>query len=448
MRNKKIFITGMHCVSCEKLLNYEFREIKGVKDVKVNRKKNWAEIYYADYEPKFDDLKTAARKYGYDAFENETELKAAGKKKINWSEYISAIFIVVAILFFYKILEDSGIIGGLNVKSSQINYVVAFLIGLVASISSCLAVVGSVVIAFAEKYQTKGKTFYQSSVRPNLYFHIGRLGTFFVLGGILGLVGGEINISGNFISIYTILIALIMAWLGLNILGLLPSLSAAGIKMPGKLTAKWDALKQSENAAAPFILGGLSFFLPCGFTQSMQIFALTSGSFLTGAFSLFLFALATVPSLMIVGITASWTRSRGMSVLQKVGGILILIFAIFTLNSGLALKGVAGNVLTTNKTEEKQQPAPAPSEAQTLKMSVMASSFEPSVLKIKKGIPVKWVINGDRISGCTSRIIVPSLNISRALSAGENVITFTPSQSGEIPFSCGMGMVRGKFVVE
>lgn len=81
-------------------------------------------------------------------------------------------------------------------------------------------------------------------------------------------------------------------------------------------------------------------------------------------------------------------------------------------------------------------------------MDVGASSFSPNVFTLKAGVPVRWIINGKNLSGCTNEIIVPDLNISKKLIRGENVLTFTPIQKGTINFSCWMGMVRGKFIVE
>ena len=81
-------------------------------------------------------------------------------------------------------------------------------------------------------------------------------------------------------------------------------------------------------------------------------------------------------------------------------------------------------------------------------MSVTSRGFEPSSLKIKKNVPVKWVVKGDEVSGCTNKIVIPSLNIAKNIKTGENIISFVPADAGEIPFSCGMGMVRGKFIVE
>jgi len=81
-------------------------------------------------------------------------------------------------------------------------------------------------------------------------------------------------------------------------------------------------------------------------------------------------------------------------------------------------------------------------------MSVTSRGFEPGSLKIKKGTPVRWIIRGVSVSGCTNQIIIPSLDIAKNISSGENIISFVPPDVREIPFSCGMGMVRGKFILE
>ena len=83
-----------------------------------------------------------------------------------------------------------------------------------------------------------------------------------------------------------------------------------------------------------------------------------------------------------------------------------------------------------------------------VEMHVTYRGFQPNIIKVKKEIPVTWKIWGDQVTPCTDRIIVPSLNITRAVNSGENIIQFTPTAAGEIPFSCWMGMVRGKFTVE
>lgn len=444
---KKIYIKGMHCVACEKILEDELMRVPFVKEVKADRKRGEVEIRYGEREPNTLAIKEMVEKIGYEASEESFNAQEKNIKK-NVAQWLNAILIVLLLFFIYRIFQNFEIVDRINIQGTELTYSIAFLVGLVASVSTCLAIVGGVVIAFSEKYKSEGRGFYENAIKPNILFHIGRLTTFFVLGGLLGLIGGEINISGNFIAIFTIIIAIIMGLLGLNILGIIPSISNFGLKMPKKITQKWSVFKNSEHKMAPLFLGGLTFFLPCGFTQSMQIFALTSGSFFTGGIILLLFALGTVPALLILGITTSWAKGRGVVVFQKVAGIIIILFAIYTLNSGLALRGANNNVF------QKQIPAPTKLEEnkngdeQVIRMKITSQGFAPNTLKIKKGVPVKWIIDGNQVSSCTNKIIVPSLNISKNISKGENVVTFTPDKVGEIPFSCWMGMVRGKFIVE
>jgi len=87
--------------------------------------------------------------------------------------------------------------------------------------------------------------------------------------------------------------------------------------------------------------------------------------------------------------------------------------------------------------------------AQTVEMHVKYSGWDPATIHIKAGARVTWIIWGDEVSSCTNRIVVPSLNISQALTSGKNVITFTaPTAAGTVPFSCWMGMVRGTIIVD
>ncbi len=453
---KKIYAQGMHCVACEKVLEDELSKVPFVKSVLANRKTGVVEIGYTVHEPNSLALEEIIKKIGYDVVK---EASAPFKKpKTSLNDWLSAFLLALLILLGIHTVQNLGLIPSLGAANDPASLGVSFLIGLTASISSCLAVVGGVVIAFSEKYQTQEKSFLKGAALPNLFFHIGRVGAFFLLGGLLGFLGGQVNISGSFLSGYTIFIAVIMFILALNILGLAPSVASLGLAMPKKFTAHWTALKESNHKAAPFVLGALSFFLPCGFTQSMQLFALASGSFWTGGLVLLFFALGTLPVLLALGIAVSWTKNRKTVIFQKAAGMLVLLFALYTLSSGLALSGMKGNIFSTDNNTFASKNTPAEknvttkagddANAQVVKTTLDASSFNPSIIKIKKGVPVKWIINGDHTSSCTSKIIIPSLNIAQSISAGDNVVTFTPDKVGEIPFSCWMGMVRGKFIVE
>jgi sulfite exporter TauE/SafE/copper chaperone CopZ len=460
MKSAKVYVGGMHCDACSTLITSQFKKVAGVRGVKVDLGAQTAEIYYDNPAPSVAALRARAEKYGYTV--STSRPAATRQKSIPLWQWTVAALIAGGMVKLFTLLQSSGLMSALGTTSAGASYGVALLVGVVASLSTCLAVVGAIVIAFAETYQAApGESAASAVVRPNVLFHLGRIATFAVLGGFLGLIGGELSLTGRFMSVLTMAVAVIMLLLGLNILGFAPSLTRLGIKMPARLTAGMDRMKTSRSPVMPLALGGLTFFLPCGFTQSMQIMALGSGSIVRGALIMGLFAIGTLPVLFTAGITASWTRQHKVVIVQKAAGLLVIAFALFTLSSGARLFGFTGRVTpgataTTQTTTTPPATTPPattppttpPTTSQRIEMHIKYSGFEPAVLHAKKGVPVTFAVFGDQVSGCTSRIIIPSLNISMDVGPGENDITFTPTATGRIPYSCWMGMVRGTIIVD
>ncbi len=71
--------------------------------------------------------------------------------------------------------------------------------------------------------------------------------------------------------------ALVMILLGADLVGIFRQ---SKITLPAGIFQMFK--KMEHKTFTPIIIGVGTFFLPCGFTQSMQIAALSSGSFLTG----------------------------------------------------------------------------------------------------------------------------------------------------------------------
>lgn len=84
---------------------------------------------------------------------------------------------------------------------------------------------------------------------------------------------------------------------------------------------------------------------------------------------------------------------------------------------------------------------------QEVSMVVSEFGYEPALLTIQSGVPVRWKVDGTKASGCTSVMTIPSLDIVKPLTAGENIIEFTAPTKGQLAFMCSMGMVRGTFNV-
>ncbi|MFN3919268.1 MAG: cupredoxin domain-containing protein, partial [Methylohalobius sp.] len=84
---------------------------------------------------------------------------------------------------------------------------------------------------------------------------------------------------------------------------------------------------------------------------------------------------------------------------------------------------------------------------QVIRMEVLAGGYQPNHFVLKHGVPVKWVIEGKELTGCNRIILVPKLNLEIELKPGTQVIEFTPTEIGTIPWSCWMGMMHGTFEV-
>ena len=77
------------------------------------------------------------------------------------------------------------------------------------------------------------------------------------------------------------------------------------------------------------------------------------------------------------------------------------------------------------------------------------SGYDPDVIVVKRGKPVRLHFNRQESALCSEMVIFDRINQSARLPEGETVtIEFTPQQAGEIPFQCQMGMIHGKLIVE
>jgi hypothetical protein len=205
------------------------------------------------------------------------------------------------------------------------------------------------------------------------------------------------------------------------------------------------------------VAGGLTFFLPCGFTQAMQIYALSSGNFWSGALIMALFALGTAPALFGLGALTTVFSGKKSQLFFKVVGVGVIILAIVNINSGFRLLGWAG--FKTNSTvvdksinqdwqsQVERSGVQIINGVQIVKMVESARGYSPNKFVIKKGLPVKWMIDAQNAFSCASSLLVPSLKIQKNLTPGENIIEFTPQKSGRLNFSCSMGMYGGYFEV-
>lgn len=440
-----LHIKGMHCASCEILLEKELMKIDKVQKCKLSHKKGTLDIS-CEGEMPYEQIEKAVEKCGYHIAKKDEEKYE--KKKMTFDDYAQIVIIFIGVAAIAWFLQKIEITKFFPEFGNNAGVMVALLLGVVASLSTCLILIGGIVLSFGNMYQVKedAKHPWLSRSLPHLYFHIGRIGGFALLGGILGLIGSKINYSLSFTGYLTIIVAIIMLYIGLQILGFLPSITKFGFHLPKSLSKKIQKLENSNNPLTPMVIGVLTFLLPCGFTQSMQVAAIASGGFISGALIMGAFAIGTFPALFSIGLGSSYAKKSKFKFVNRVIGIVVVFFALFSLNSGLVLSGSNFTLDFWSQGGESGQ-VEIVDGVQVVKMNV-DWTFEPNEFVIKKDIPVRWEIEGVNISGCSNEIAIPSMGLSKKIEIGENILEFTPDETGTLPFSCWMGMLGGKFIVE
>ncbi|MEI8230911.1 MAG: sulfite exporter TauE/SafE family protein [Candidatus Peregrinibacteria bacterium] len=466
----KLRISGMHCGSCEILLERKFKNLSGVQSSRLNYRKGTA---YLEVDPSnvpsqetIQAILSAAH-YSLVSIDGinveSTPSESTDPRSVSpqWLHIGGALLIIFAL---YKLLQTFDLLSLAPSTSGALTYGGVFVIGLVAGSSSCLAVTGGLLLSMAATYHEAHRSATtMQKLQPLLQFNVGRVIGYTLLGGVVGFLGQSITLTPTITAGMSIAVALIMLYLALSILHIIPK-DSFPIRPP-KALSHWIAdLSQNRNPVAPFVLGALTFFLPCGFTQSLQATALASGSPVSGALIMGTFALGTMPAL--IGISAITSSAKGSfsKYFLTFAGSLVLVLSLFNLQSGLALAGVdvrlpfdaqspvADTLPTPTPTNvpnpnPRSKTLPPTASVQEVSMAVTSYGYQPSDLTITAGTPVRFHVDGTNARGCTQGFTIPSLGIQKVLAAGDNVFEFTPTSPGRIPFSCSMGMVRGSFTV-
>jgi hypothetical protein len=247
--------------------------------------------------------------------------------------------------------------------------------------------------------------------------------------------------------------AVLMIATGLNILQRGPKwLRSLQPRPPTFLSHKILDASGKERPFMPFLMGSATFFLPCGFTQALQLYVLGTGSATTGALVMLAFSLGTLPALLALGAATTYSKGNFGRRLLKFSGALVLVLGLYNFNNSFTILGLPtpGNFLAMKSSAKGRVTATGTywdGQYQVAQMEVAYGGYNPAEFVVQEGLPVKWEIAGEAVEGCLSVIQIPKFGVRKRLLQGDNEIVFTPTSSGEAVFSCSMGMFRGKFIV-
>lgn len=440
-------IKGMHCRSCELLIEENLKSVPGVKKVGVNYKTGKAEVFIEKksgmearefVEDISETIRQVVKDTGYDIGYKDT---------LEWisqdqDDYINLLYGVLILSALYFGAQSLGLFN-LDVNSGDTGFFVALMVGLVAGVSTCMALVGGLVLGISAQHaEAHPEISAKQKFTPHLYFNLGRVLGFGLLGGVLALLGSVARPSAGTLGVMTIIIGGVMMFLGLKLVEIFPFLKDKSISLPKSISKFLGIQKEQKEYShkGSFITGALTFFLPCGFTQAMQLYAVSSGSFFDGALIMSLFALGTAPGLLGIGGLASIFKGRKARVFFATTGLAVILLGWVNISNGSQL-------VSQGKALGVASGAIASLGVQEIKMTQSGSGYSPNTFTVEKGKKVRWIITSTAPFSCASSLVVPKYNISKGLVKGENIIEFTPAETGEVPFSCSMGMYRGKFTV-
>lgn len=333
-------VHGMHCNSCVLMTESGLGDLPNITHVKSSLKNHSVEVT-GDFGDKTEEqiaeeLTVPLKSHGY------TVSVERQRHNAKWGDFKIAVPIALSFAVLFVVLQKMGIVN--LVSAGNVTYGTAFVIGIIASLSTCMAVVGGLVLSMSATFAKEGDhstSFKTGKIKPQLMFHAGRIASFFVLGGVIGAIGSAFTLNTSATFILSLIIGIVMLILGINLLDTFHFAKKLQPSMPRFITKHAHGVSKFNHTLTPLLVGVATFFLPCGFTQSMQLYTLTTGNFLTGGLTMLAFALGTLPVLALISFSSfSIQKSSKAGIFWKSAGLIVIMFALFNLINSLVVIGL------------------------------------------------------------------------------------------------------------
>jgi len=441
LKKVKVRIDCMECQSCEKIIEKQAKTVKGVESIKTDYNTGTGELSYNPDETNIEEITKKINEKGYVCAVEGVEEKTNGLKGVS-----TTIGLIVFLIGAYLILSHLNF--ELPELSQNASLLLVFTVGLLTGFH-CIAMCGGFVVSYTAKeaLHNKGLNF-----GAHLKYGFGKTLSYTVIGGVFGLLGSFITFTPFIKGVAAFIAGLFLVLFGLNMLGLFNWFRRFRLKTPGFVE---QGLSKGRNTG-PLTTGLLNgLMIACGPLQAMYILAAASGNVYYGALYMLIFGLGTLPVLLGFGLIASIVSSRFTHKLLKFSGAVVILLGLIMLNRGMVLVGATidiNGIASLNpsvNTASQSEVIQVNSEGfQEIRMNVTRAGWEPDSFVLKKGVPVKWIIDGQQITSCNKAIQVPTLGLKFDIKPGLQTIEFTPKEAGTIRWSCWMGMIQGVFIVK
>lgn len=447
---RDVAVRGMTCRSCEVKIERSLSSLPGVAAVGADATRGRVRIRFdGGSAPDEAEIVERLMSIGY-AIEGGETGSSRKERPSFWTiaGSFAAVIVVGRLLSAFGLLNLHAGIG------EATGFVAIFVLGLVAASSSCIAVSGGLLLSSSAKFRERyGSGTIGERMRPVLLFVGGRIASYTLLGGVIGALGRAFEPSPIVSGAITVAAAVYMLVMGLDMLGIAPGwLMRFMPRMPKRFSKRMMDAEGRDHPLVPLVLGAGTFFLPCGFTQSLQLYALTTGSFVAGAVVLSAFALGTAPALLALGFASGSTEGVAGKILFRFAGALVVILGVWNISNGLSVAGYPISIpRPTSAIGAMQKDAISLLQddgSQVINVEVTWAGYSPDRFILKAGVPAVINVYGEAAQGCGGIFTIPRLGVRRSLTPTKPTrIAFTPTELGTYPFACSMGMLRGSFDV-
>jgi sulfite exporter TauE/SafE len=227
----------------------------------------------------------------------------------------------------------------------QVDYVALFLIGLLGGFSHCVGMCSGFVMTYTLKIKENERVVNPSkwrSLSPHLLYNSGRLLTYLILGEIFGLLGTTLGVLfalRDFQGVLQLVAGIVMLFMGLDLAGLIPSLSPNTFPGVNRFKNLIRALFNRVSHRNIFGLGVVLGFIPCGLVYAAGAKAAATQSILGGMLTMLFFGLGTFPAMVLIGMTTHFFTQKLRSKLYKMAAFLVIILAVITILRGIDALG-------------------------------------------------------------------------------------------------------------
>ncbi len=379
----------------------------------------------------------------------------AETQKVTWQTMGETAVILASVIVAYILIKGTGVLTFSAPVEGVVSLGAIVFVGLLAATSSCLAIVGGLLLSVsAHWHERMHSTSRWEKFQPLVLFNIGRLAGYFILGGLVGLLGKALTLSLHATGMLTVVVSLVMLFLGLQILRIVPK-EYCRLPLPARMRAKIAELSKTHSSPMALALGALTFFLPCGFTQSMQLLALASGNFLSGGLIMLAFALGTLPSLLGISALSSVLQGKASRIFLKFSGAVVLLLGFLNLQSGLLLTGIDVPPLLGLHGLSQAAPAADPyvtvngKGQQIISLYVSDRGYAPDSFTIAPGKET-WVYAVARraLTGCANFLTAPAFNLITQVHPGGNWLGPIENPRQNFTLLCSAGILRAEVHVK